>query len=222
MLTLAILQRRWPVPPAKNRSVQGMANTSGVLSQLGIKTPLRMAHFMAQISAESGNGRHMTESLNYSAERMMQVFPNRFPTLASTQGFAHNERAFGNKVYNGRMGNRVGSDDGFNFRGRGPLQLTGHDNYENIGRSLGLDFVNNPDLVIAPQNVLLIAGTEFVKSGCLPRLRPGQRGPGLGADQRWQCQRQPGKDQRTGRAQEATTRKSGSMNSASLKLKAAR
>jgi putative chitinase len=168
MLTLAMLQRHWPVPPAKADIIQGMANTSGVLSQLGINTPLRMAHFMAQISEETGNGREITESLSYSAERMIEVFPRRFPTLASTQGFVHDERAFGDKVYNGRMGNRLGSDDGFNFRGRGCLQLTGRDSYDALGKSLGLDLVNNPDLVNAPQNVLLIAGTEFVKLGCLP------------------------------------------------------
>ncbi len=99
---------------------------------------------------------------------MMQVFPKRFPDMASTAGFANNERAFGNKVYNGRMGNRVGTDDGFNFRGRGCLQLTGRDSYDALGKSLGLDLVNSPDLVSDPQNVLLIAGSEFVKLGCLP------------------------------------------------------
>jgi putative chitinase len=66
------------------------------------------------------------------------------------------------------MGNQTGTDDGFNFRGRGCLQITGREAYDKIGRSLGLDLVNNPDSVNAPQNVLLIAGTEFVKSGCLP------------------------------------------------------
>jgi putative chitinase len=99
---------------------------------------------------------------------MMQVFPKRFPDMASTAGFANNERAFGNKVYNGRVGNRVGTDDGFNFRGRGCLQLTGRDSYDALGKSLGLDLVNSPDLVSDPQNVLLIAGSEFVKLGCLP------------------------------------------------------
>ena len=88
--------------------------------------------------------------------------------MASTAGFANNERAFGNKVYNGRMGNRVGTDDGFNFRGRGCLQLTGRNSYDALGKSLGLDLVNHPDLVNDPQNVLLIAGSEFVKLGCLP------------------------------------------------------
>jgi putative chitinase len=164
-LTLGMLQRHWT--NAAPALLQGMANTSGVLGQLGINTPLRLAHFMAQISEECGNGIEMTEKLNYSAGRMMQVFPRRFPDMASTVGFANNERAFGDKVYNGRMGNRVGTDDGFNFRGRGCLQVTGRDNYTAIGKSCGLPLVDNPDLAIDPQNVLLIAGTEFVKLGCL-------------------------------------------------------
>ncbi len=165
-LTVAMLKPHWK--RAAPELVRGMAATSGVLTQLAINTPLRMAHFMAQISQESGNGTEMVEKLNYSAGRMMQVFPRRFPDMASTAGFANNERAFGNKVYNGRMGNRVGTDDGFNFRGRGCLQLTGRDNYNALGKSLGLDLVNHPDLVNDPQNVLLIAGSEFVKLGCLP------------------------------------------------------
>jgi putative chitinase len=168
LLTLAMLQRHWRAPPANAAVVQGMADTSDVLNRLGINTRLRLAHFMAQISEETGNGQEMIEKLNYSAERMMQVWPSRFPNLASTNGFAHNEKALGNKVYNGRMGNRIGTDDGFNFRGRGCLQITGRDSYDAIGKSVGLDLVGNPELVNAPRNVLLIAATEFVKSGCLP------------------------------------------------------
>jgi putative chitinase len=160
-----MLKRNWK--RADPDLIRGMAATSGILTQLGINTPLRLAHFMAQISEESGSGTEMTEKLDYTAGRMMQVFPKRFPDMASTAGFAHNERAFGNKVYNGRMGNRLGSNDGFNFRGRGCLQITGRDSYAAIGRSVGLDLINNPQLINDPQNVLLIAGTEFVKLGCL-------------------------------------------------------
>lgn len=165
LLTLAMLQKQWP--HARPELVAGIAATAGELGKLGINTPLRMAHFMAQISEESGRGTEMIEKLNYSAERMMKVFRKRFPTLASTVGFVNNERAFGNKVYNGRMGNRVGSDDGFNFRGRGCLQITGRDGYNAIGKSCALDLVNNPDLAIDPRHTLLIAATEFVKLGCL-------------------------------------------------------
>jgi len=165
-LTLAMLQSHWT--RAKPALLQGMAATAAVLGRLGINTPLRMAHFMAQISEECGSGTEMVESLGYSAQRMMEVFPSRFPTLASTALFVNNERAFGDKVYNGRMGNRTGTDDGFNFRGRGCLQLTGRDSYAAIGTSCGLDLIDNPDLAIDPNNVLLIAATEFVKLGCLP------------------------------------------------------
>ena len=164
-LTMAALQRHWVHAP--KALLQGMANTSGVLTGLGINTPLRLAHFMAQISEECGNGTEMVEKLNYSAGRMMTVFPIRFPDMASTAGFANNERAFGDKVYNGRMGNRLGTDDGFNFRGRGCLQLTGRDNYTSLGKACNLPLVDNPDLAIDPSSVLLIAGAEFVKLGCL-------------------------------------------------------
>jgi putative chitinase len=165
-LTLAMLQRNWT--PAKPELIRGMANNAAVLEQLGINTPLRMAHFMAQISEECGRGREMIESLGYSAQQMMRIFPKRFPDLASTAPFVGNERAFGDRVYNGRMGNRMNTDDGFNFRGRGCLQLTGRDNYAAMGKACGLDLANNPDLAIDPANVLSIAATEFVKLGCLP------------------------------------------------------
>jgi putative chitinase len=165
MLTLALLKKRWPGADAS--LIAGMAANAGVLSRLGINTPLRMAHFMGQISQECGRGTETVESLNYSAARMMKIFPKRFPDLASTRGFVNNELAFGNKVYNGRMGNRPATNDGFNFRGRGGLQLTGRDSYDSIGKSCGLNLVNNPDLAAAPANFLLIAATEFVKLGCL-------------------------------------------------------
>jgi putative chitinase len=164
-LTLAMLKRNWP--RAKPSLIQGMVATAGVLGKLGLNTPLRMAHFMGQISEECGSGTQMLESLKYSAAQMMKVFPSRFPTLASTRGFVKNEVPFGDKVYNGRMGNRPGTDDGFNFRGRGCLQLTGRDSYGAIGKSCQLDLIDNPDLAVDPANALLVAATEFVKLGCL-------------------------------------------------------
>lgn len=165
-LTLAMLNSNWP--RAKLSLIQGMSANAIVLSELGINTPLRMAHFMGQISEECGGGTQMVESLSYTAARMMKIFRSRFPNLASTRGFVRNEMAFGDKVYNGRMGNRPGTDDGFNFRGRGCLQLTGRDSYDAIGKSCRLVLLDNPDLVVDPTNVLLVAATEFVKLGCLP------------------------------------------------------
>src|SRR4051812_35287459 len=74
-----------------------------------------IAHFMAQVSHECGAGHDVTENLNYSPQRMVVVWPSRFPTITSAMPFAHNPQALANKVYNGRMGNRTGSNDGWDF-----------------------------------------------------------------------------------------------------------
>jgi putative chitinase len=165
-LTLDMLNRRWPRATPALR--QGIVATASQLGPLGINTSLRMAHFMAQITQETGGGTEMIEKLNYSAAQMRKIFPKRFPDAASTVGFVNNERVFGNKVYNGRMGNRPGSNDGFDFRGRGCLQITGRDSYDAVGKSCGLPLVTTPDLAIDPAHTLLIAAIEFVKLGCLP------------------------------------------------------
>jgi putative chitinase len=102
---------------------------------------------------------------------MMAVWPSRFPTTASAAPYAHNPRALANKVYNGRMGNRRGSDDGWNFRGRGAVQTTGRDGYARLAAATGLDLVARPDLVIDPAHFLECGVADFVLCGCLPYAR---------------------------------------------------
>jgi putative chitinase len=123
------LSRLWPNGDCKISGLRAgiIATAKRVFQQFGITSPLLIAHVMAQISHECGAGREVVESLNYTASRMMQVGPSRFPTLASATPFAGNPRALANKVYNGRMGNAVGSDDGFVYRGRGASQTTGRE-----------------------------------------------------------------------------------------------
>jgi putative chitinase len=123
---------------------------------------------MAQISHECGAGRDVVENLNYTAGRMMQVWPSRFPTLASAAPYAHNPRALANKVYNGRMGNAVGSDDGWNFRGRGACQTTGREGYARLARATGLDLIDHPELVNDPRYFLVCGVADFLACGCLP------------------------------------------------------
>lgn len=138
------------------------------LPEFQITTPLRQAHFLAQISHESDGGTITHESLYYThASRIAAVWPSRF-TVASAQDYVRNEHKLANKVYNGRMGNRPGTDDGFNFRGRGLLQITGRDSYMRAGKALGYDLENDPDLAIDPGNALRIASWEFKTLGCLP------------------------------------------------------
>ena len=91
----------------------------------------------------------------------------RFPDEASTVPFLKNPEALGNKVYSGRMGNTA-PGDGFKFRGRGCIQITGRDNYTAIGKSCALPLPENPDLAVDPQHVLATSGTIFVKLRCLP------------------------------------------------------
>jgi putative chitinase len=98
---------------------------------------------------------------------MMQVWPSRFPTLASAQPFAGNPRALANKVYNGRMGNRTGTDDGWNFRGRGGAQTTGREGYQRVKKATGLDVITQPDLLIDPRHFLNCAVSDFINCGCL-------------------------------------------------------
>jgi putative chitinase len=95
----------------------------------------------------------LEEGLNYSAERLMAVWPTRFPTLESAKPYARNGAVLANKVYGGRMGN-VEPGDGFKFRGRGLLQVTGRDNYRAVGKILGIDLEKSPDLLSQPEMAL--------------------------------------------------------------------
>jgi putative chitinase len=129
---------------------------------------------------------------------MMQVWPARFPTLASAIPYANNPRALANKVYNGRMGNAAGSDDGWTFRGRGAVQTTGREGYRRLAEFTGLDLIGDPDLVNDPQHFLACGVADFILCGCLPfakaddlvgvtkRLNGGTIG--LAARQQWLTQ----------------------------------
>jgi len=133
----------------------------------GIDTPIRQAAFIGQCGHECGNFKILQEGLSYAADRLMKVWPKRFPTLESAQPYARNERALANKVYANRMGNRdEASGDGYRFRGSGWLQLTGHDNFFHAGKACGVDFVMNPDLVRTPQYAAMTAGWFWATHNC--------------------------------------------------------
>lgn len=114
------------------------------MERCGITTNRRIRHFMAHHYVESAGFSLLEENLNYSALRMTQVWPKRFPTVASANPFARNARALANKVYGGRMGN-TGPNDGYLYRGGGFNQLTGKDNYVAASKWTGLDLVKHPE-----------------------------------------------------------------------------
>lgn len=124
-----------------------------------IANPLRQAAFIAQCGHECGNFKMLEENLNYRAETLMKLWPKRFPTLEFANQYAKNPKKIANMVYANRMGNRdEASGDGYRFRGRGCIQLTGHANYYHAGQALGEDFVMQPELVATPMYAALSAG----------------------------------------------------------------
>ena len=161
-------------PNARSSYRNAFAAGQDVLDQFGIsETPLRVAHFMAQMLHESGALTIQFENLNYSAERLPKVWPKRFLPLGPLDAteFAHNPEKLANEVYGGRMGNNS-PGDGFKYRGRGLMQLTGKDSYAEAttilrqSNSAAPDFTNNPDAVIDAEWCLKVAASEWSSKGC--------------------------------------------------------
>ncbi len=124
-----------------------IAQIPDTAKKFNITTPLRLAHFLAQCGHESGGFKHIQENLNYSADGLKKIFPKYFPG-ATADSYAKNPEKIASKVYGGRMGNGDESTkEGYKFRGRGYIQLTGKSNYTNFAKFIGEDTVANPDLV---------------------------------------------------------------------------
>jgi putative chitinase len=134
-------------------------------AKFGINTPLRLAHFLAQCGHESGGFRATQENLNYSAKGLMGIFKKYFPTEALANAYARQPAKIAARVYGGRMGNGTeATGEGYKFRGRGYIQLTGKENYTAFGKSIGEDILSNPDKVAGPY-ALLSAAWFFSKNG---------------------------------------------------------
>ena len=133
--------------------------------QFGITTKLRLAHFLAQCALESKRFTDTEEDLHYSAKRLMEVFPKYFRTVDPAQ-YANNPAKLANRVYANRNGNgNEASGDGFKFRGRGYIQLTGRTNYTSFTKFVGEDCVGNPELVAT--SFPLASAAFFFKSNNL-------------------------------------------------------
>ncbi len=126
----------------------------------------RVAAFLAQIAVESAQMNRLEENLNYSRRRLQAVWPSRFPDAESTFNYGHNPERLANKVYANRLGNGPEqSGDGFRYRGRGLMQITGRDNYVKMGRLMNLPtLVEMPDYLIEPRHAALSAAAFWDKS----------------------------------------------------------
>lgn len=136
------------------------------LYEYGITTERRIAAALGRMMVESSNFSRTAENLNYSAKRLMQVWPKRFPTLAKANDYAHNPRKLANYVYGSRLGNRPGTDDGWDLRGGGFNQTTGRDGYKSLGEELGIDLLADPEYLRTPEGAVRSACAEFAKRGC--------------------------------------------------------
>ena len=135
-----------------------------VFTKYDITTPLRQAAFIGQCAHESANFKVLEENLNYSPERLMKVWPSRFPDIATAMKYAHQPQLLANKVYAGRLGNNQ-ENDGFKFHGRGIIQLTGRELYDNCGKAIGVDLINQPNLLVEPHYAAMSAGWFWHKKG---------------------------------------------------------
>jgi len=126
--------------------------------QFEITTPLRLAHFLAQTAHESARYTALVENLNYGAPGLLATWPSRFDEK-SAANYARQPERIANKVYADRMGNGPeSSGDGWRFRGRGILQVTGRASYRAIGEALGVDLEAEPDQLQTPRLAALAAG----------------------------------------------------------------
>jgi len=141
-----------------------MGELQSATAKFNINTPLRLCHFLSQCSHESGNFVAIRENLNYSIKGLMGVFGKYFTTEAVAKLYERQPQKIANRVYANRMGNgNEASGDGYNYRGRGYIQLTGKDKYKAFATFIGEDVVANPDLV-ATKYPLTSAGFFFNKN----------------------------------------------------------
>ena len=137
---------------------------TAAFTRFEINTPERQAAFIGQCAHESANFKTLQENLNYSAKGLNATWPSRFPSEAEAQPYHRQPEKIANKVYSGRMGN-LEDGDGWKYRGRGLIQLTGKDNYRLASDSLGVDFIADPDLVLTKEYAALTAAWYWNKRG---------------------------------------------------------
>ena len=149
-----------------------IAQLPDTITKFELNTPLRLAHFLAQAGHESGGFKALNENLNYGAKGLVTTFKKYFPTEDLAKQYERKPEKIANRVYGGRMGNGEEiTGEGYKFRGRGYIQLTGKDNYKAFDAVVAESIVDNPDLV-ATKYPLLSAAWFFYKNG-LHKLADG-------------------------------------------------
>jgi putative chitinase len=149
---------------APNAPAEAAQALDAAACRFKINSPARIAHWLGQAFHESGGFTRLSENLNYSAQRLCEVWPSRFPNIEAASHFAFNPQALADKVYGGRMGNTQ-PGDGWRFRGGGYFQLTGRETYTAAAAGTGLDINHNPDLIRSPYGAAISAGWFWSSKG---------------------------------------------------------
>lgn len=135
-----------------------------IMEKFSLNSPIRLAHFLSQCAHESGNFKAVTENLNYGAKGLRATFGKYFKDDVIAKTYERKPEKIANRVYGSRMGNGdEASGDGWKFRGRGYIQLTGKDNYSQFDKVVEDDILANPDLV-ATKYPLMSAAFFFEKN----------------------------------------------------------
>lgn len=143
---------------AASAAAKAWSDNEAKLQALGATSPERLAAIFGQCGHESGGFLHRFENLNYSQSALLRVFRKYFPTAAEAAQYARKPEKIANRCYGGRMGNGPeSSGDGWKYRGRGYIQLTGKSNYKSFGSAIGEDLVGNPDLAAEPSIAWMVA-----------------------------------------------------------------
>lgn len=146
MLTATQLAQAMQCP--LHRAQRWVDPLNAAMKRFGITTPLRVAHFLAQLGHESLSLSRVEEGLSYSRDRLLEVF-GKYITAAEASAFVHQPAKLGNRVYAGRNGNgNEASGDGYRYRGRGPMQHTGRGNYRRMGELIGQPLEEQPGLLL--------------------------------------------------------------------------
>ena len=166
----AAFARLWPHSDITIKGLGAgiLAAAPTVFPKYGWDSNLLVCHAMAQFSEETDCGREMQENMNYSAGRLLQVFPSHF-THEQALAIQHNPRLIADQAYGGRMGNAPPpSDDGWNCRGQGLSQLTGAGSYKELQKRTGIPVYDKPATLLDPVLALEIGLADLNMCGCLP------------------------------------------------------
>ncbi len=159
------LKKVFPLSKESNRKLY-LQHINDAMEAYSIVEPYQVAAFLAQIGVESGQLAYVSENLNYSASGLRTVFGKYFPTEAMAQQYARKPEKIANRVYANRIGNGdEESGDGWRYRGRGLIQVTGKANYALVSEALDTDFLLQPDLLAMPKFAALSAAEFWARNG---------------------------------------------------------